>query len=478
MSRFEALLDAARKRARPFAMTSIGMPSTDRSGARAHATPGKIQAMPIKPSQPPLSAKPRSAKPRRLVPWAAMLAATVLLAACSQEQSKAPAGMGGVGKPEVGVVTLHPQSVAITAELSGRTAASLIAEVRPQVNGIIQQRLFKEGSEVAAGQPLYLIDPASYKADYDSAVAARQKAEAALPSAQAKFDRYAGLLKQNVVSKQDYDDAAATLAQAQADVASARASVETARISLDRTSITAPIAGRIDKSSLTPGALVTANQDTVLTTIRALDPINIDVTQSSTNLLNLRQAISEGRLKISGPNVSVKLKLENGTIYAQTGKMEFTGANVDQTTGTFALRAEFPNPDRLLLPGMYVRALVEEGVAQNSFLVPQRAVSRNTKGEATAMVIDAAGKVEARVLTVRNSVGNNWLVDAGVGDGDRVIVEGMQLVRAGGDATGVEVTIDEATGEVKDRGQTSAVPAPAKMASSGQQPAPGASTGN
>ncbi|RUX24917.1 efflux RND transporter periplasmic adaptor subunit [Mesorhizobium sp. M7A.F.Ca.US.011.01.1.1] len=420
-----------------------------------------------KSSQPRFSA-------RRLAPWVAMFAATLLLASCSQEGS-APAGMGAPGKPEVGVVTLHPQSVAITAELSGRTAASLVAEVRPQVNGIIQQRLFKEGSEVAAGQPLYLIDPASYKASYDSAVAAQQKAQAAMPTAQAKFDRYAGLLKQNVVSKQDYDDAAATLAQAQADVASAKASAETARISLDRTSITAPIAGRIDKSTLTPGALVTANQDTVLTTIRALDPINVDVTQSSTNLLNLRQAISEGRLKFSGPNVSVKLKLENGTIYTQTGKLEFAGANVDQTTGTFALRAEFPNPDRLLLPGMYVRALVEEGVAQNSFLVPQRAVSRNTKGEATAMVINAQGKVETRVLAVRNSVGNNWLVDSGVGDGDRVIVEGMQLVRPGGDATGVEVTIDETTGEVKDRGQgTSAAPA----ASNAAKPAPAAATGN
>ena len=335
--------------------------------------------------------------------------------------------LGAAGKPEVGVVTVHPQSVAITAELPGRTTASLTADVRPQVNGIIQARLFKEGSEVVVGQPLYLIDPASYQAAYDSAKAAQQKAEAAVPTAQAKFDRYAGLLKQNVVSKQDYDDAAATLAQANADVASAKASVETARINLDYTKITAPIAGRIDKSSLTPGALVTANQDTLLTTIRALDPINVDVTQSSTNLLNLRQAINEGRLKFSGPNVSVKLKLENGTIYSQTGKLEFSGANVDQTTGTFALRAEFPNPDRLLLPGMYVRALVEEGVAQNSFLVPQRAVSRNTKGEATAMVINAAGKVETRVLAVRNSVGNNWLVDSGVGDGDRVIVEGMQL---------------------------------------------------
>lgn len=474
MSRFEALLDAALAWARPIFTISIAVERISSilpglaSGARPPQLQGKIQAMPFTPSQ---SVVP--AHPRRLAPWAAVLAATVLLAACSQEGSKAPAGMAGASKPEVGVVTLHPQSVAITAELPGRTSASLTADVRPQVNGIIQARLFKEGSEVVVGQPLYLIDPASYQAAYDSAQAAQQKAEAAVPTAQAKFDRYAGLLKQNVVSKQDYDDAAATLAQANADVASAKASVETARINLDYTKITAPIAGRIDKSSLTPGALVTANQETLLTTIRSLDPINVDVTQSSTNLLNLRQAINEGRLKFSGPNVSVKLKLENGTIYNQTGKLEFAGANVDQTTGTFALRAEFPNPDRLLLPGMYVRALVEEGVAQNSFLVPQRGVTRNTKGEATAMVINAQGKVETRVLAVRNSVGNNWLVDSGVGDGDRVIVEGLQLVRPGGDATGVEVTIDETTGEVKDRAQTSSAASPtSKMADSSQ------STGN
>nr|WP_244494077.1 MULTISPECIES: efflux RND transporter periplasmic adaptor subunit [Mesorhizobium] len=474
MSRFEALLDAALAWARPVFTISIAVERISSilpglaSGARPPQLQGKIQAMPFTPSQSVVSVHPR-----RLAPWAAALAATVLLAACSQEQSKTPAGMAGASKPEVGVVTLHPQSVAITAELPGRTSASLTADVRPQVNGIIQARLFKEGSEVVVGQPLYLIDPASYQAAYDSAQAAQQKAEAAVPTAQAKFDRYAGLLKQNVVSKQDYDDAAATLAQANADVASAKASVETARINLDYTKITAPIAGRIDKSSLTPGALVTANQDTLLTTIRSLDPINVDVTQSSTNLLNLRQAINEGRLKFSGPNVSVKLKLENGTIYNQTGKLEFAGANVDQTTGTFALRAEFPNPDRLLLPGMYVRALVEEGVAQNSFLVPQRGVTRNTKGEATAMVINAQGKVETRVLAVRNSVGNNWLVDSGVGDGDRVIVEGLQLVRPGGDATGVEVTIDEMTGEVKDRAQTSsAASSTSKMADSSQ------STGN
>lgn len=372
---------------------------------------------------------------------------------------------------------MHPQSVAITAELPGRTVASLIAEVRPQVDGIIQSRLFKEGSEVAKGDPLYQIDPASYQAAYDSAVASQQKAEASVPSAQAKFERYAGLIKQNAISKQDYDDAVASLAQAKADVASARASVESARINLDYTRITAPIGGRIDKSSLTPGALVTANQDTVLTTIRTLDPINVDVTESSTNLLNLRQAIAEGRLKFNGSGISVKLKLDNGTVYSQTGKMEFAEANVSETTGTFSLRAEFPNPDRLLLPGMYVRAVVEAAVAPNSYLVPQRAVTRNAKGEATAMVVNAEGKVEERILAVRNSVGNNWLVESGVSDGDRVIVEGTQLVRAGALASPVEATIDETTGEVTER-QSSAAPDSMQAADSSQKPAHDASTAN
>ncbi|TNE64382.1 MAG: efflux RND transporter periplasmic adaptor subunit [Alphaproteobacteria bacterium] len=377
------------------------------------------------------------------------VAASLLLAACDgQEQA---AGRGMPGKQEVSVVTLHPQSVAITAELPGRTAASLTAEVRPQVGGIIQSRLYKEGGEVEAGQALYQIDKAPYQAAYDSAAAALQKAEATVPSARAKAERYRELIKQSAVSKQELDDAEASLMQAIAEVASAKSGLATAKINLDYTTIRAQISGRIDKSSLTPGALVTAGQETALTTIRALDPIYVDVTQSSTNLLNLRQAIANGRIKFSGDNVSVKVVLDNGETYPYAGKMEFFEANIDQTTGTFVLRAEFPNPDRLLLPGMFVRAKVEEGVAENSFLVPQRAVSRNTKGEATAMVVAADGKVQQRVLTVRNSVGNNWLVDAGVGDGDKVIVEGTQLVRVGQDVSTVEVTIDETTGEVKSR---------------------------
>lgn len=395
----------------------------------------------------------------------------LLLAGCGEEEQagKTPPV---VARPEVGVVTLHPQSVAVTAELPGRTSASLVAEVRPQVAGIIKERLFQEGTEIKAGDALYQIDPASYQATLDGALANQQKAESALPAAQAKVDRLQTLFKQRVVSQQDLDDALATLAQVKADIAAAVAAVEAARINLDFTKITAPISGRVGKSSLTQGALVTTNQDTALTTIRTLDPINVDVTESSTKLLDIRQAVAEGRVKFTGPNISVKLKLDNGTTYGATGKMEFYDANVDQATGTFGLRAQFPNPDRLLLPGMYVRAVVEAGVRENSYLVPQRGVSHNTKGEATALVVAPEGKIEERVLSVRGSVGNSWVVDGGLKDGDRVIVEGSQLVRVGQEASAVEVVIDEATGEIKER-QQGALPTQSQFAGNDKTPASG-----
>ncbi len=386
----------------------------------------------------------------------------VLICACSQEQSQ-NAGADALPKTQVGVVTLQPQSVSITAELPGRLTASLVAEVRPQIGGIIEKRLFTEGGEVRQGDVLYQINPASYQAAYESAAADLQKAEAAVPSAQAKVTRYQGLIRQNAVAKQDFDEAVASLAQAKAEVAAAKAALDTAKINLDYTSIKAPISGRIDKSSLTPGALVTASQDTLLTTIRTLDPVYVDVTQSSTNLLNLRQAIRDGRIKISGKNVNVRLRLENGEIYPLAGTLEFAESAVSETTGTFTVRARFPNPDRLLLPGMYVRALVEEGIAPNSFLVPQRAVSRNTKGEPTGLFVNAENKVEERVLQVGQSVGNNWLVSAGVSAGDRVIVEGSQLVKAGQDVEAADVIIDDTTGEVRERKPSQATQNPASQ---------------
>ncbi len=391
----------------------------------------------------------------------------VLLAGLAGCKDQAATGLPpGAAKPQVGVVVLHPQSVAITAELPGRTNASFVAEVRPQVGGIIQDRLFKEGGEVAAGDPLYLIDPATYRAALDSATATRSKAEAAVPSAEAKVERYQSLAKQNAVAKQDLDDAIATLAQAKAAVAVAAADEATARINLEHTRITAPIAGRIDKSTLTPGALVTASQTTVLTTIRTLEPIYVDITQSSRRLLDLRQAIDAGRVKISGANVKVRLRLENGSLYPLAGRLAFSEANVSETTGTYTLRAEFPNPDRILLPGMYVRATVEEGVAENSWLVPQRAVTRNTKGEPTALFVSADGKVEERVLELGTGIGNNWLVSKGIADGDRVVVEGIQNARPGASVQAVEVTVDENSGEVRERRQ-SALPTATTVADRG-----------
>lgn len=375
------------------------------------------------------------------------LVAAVMLAGCNQQntaQNNAPAV-----KTEVSAMALHPQSVAITAELPGRTSAYLVAEVRPQVGGIIRSRNFKEGSEVKEGDVLYEIDPASYQASYDSAVAALQKAEGALPSAQSKVDRYKSLTAQDAVSKQNLDDAVSTLAQANADIASAKAALETARINLNYTKMRAPIAGRVDASAVTVGALVTADQTTALTTIRQLDPINVDVTQSSTNLLEFRRAITEGRLKTSGDNVSVHLTLEDNSQYKETGKLEFAEAAVAETVGTITVRAVFPNPDRVLLPGMYVRATLQEGIAENSFLVPQRAVTRNTKGEPIAMFVTADNKVQQRVLKVQRSIGNSWLVSEDIKDGERVIVEGSQRVRDGQEVSVSPVTIDDATGEVK-----------------------------
>lgn len=391
---------------------------------------------------------------RHALPSALLLAAA--LAACNSEKAAAPPPQPQL---QVSVVTLHPQPVAITAELPGRVSASLIAEIRPQVNGIIKSRLFREGSEVKAGDVLYEIDPSPYQAALDSAVAAQHKAEAAVANAQVRADRYRELLQRNAGSKQDADDAAATLGQAQADVAAAKANVEAARINLAYTKVTAPIDGRIDKSALTQGALVTANQAAILTTIRKLDPINVDVTQSSTNLLKFRNDIASGRLKFTGPNVAVKLKLDTGDAYAQSGKLEFAEANINETTGTFSVRAEFPNPERLLLPGMFVRAEIQEGIAENNFLLPQRAVGRNTKGEATAKFVTAEGKVEERVLVTRRNIGNNWLVDSGVKDGERIIVEGGQLVRPGQTVTMNEVSVDEATGELKSANRRAELPA-------------------
>lgn len=386
------------------------------------------------------------------------IASALLLAGCDDKSAKQQQQQMPPAK--VGVVTVHAKPVTLTAELPGRTVAAMTAEVRPQVDGIIVERLFREGSEVKAGQVLYRIDSARYQAAYDAAVAALKQAEALVPSAASKVERYTKLAAQNAVSHQDLEDAKATLAQNRAAVAAAKAEVQSALINLDYTDITAPIGGRIERSTLTPGALVTASQTTALTTIRTLDPINVDVTRSSIELLRLRQAVAEGRIKRVGETIPVRLRLENGAVYPQEGTLSFAEANVSETTGTYTLRATFPNPDRLLLPGMYVHALLAEGVAENGILVPQRGVSRNTKGDPIAQVVGADGKVATRILDIRQSVGNSWLVEKGLADGDRVVVEGSQKARDGATVAAEEVKVDDATGELtRSGGQPAATPA-------------------
>jgi membrane fusion protein (multidrug efflux system) len=334
--------------------------------------------------------------------------------------------------PEVGVIVVQPQRVALTTELPGRTSPYLIAEVRPQVGGIIKKRLFTEGSDVKAGQVLYQIDPATYQAAFASARAALARAEATLNTVRLKAGRYRDLVGINAVSQQDNDDAQASLKQAEADVATAKAAVETARINLAYTRVTAPISGRIGRSTVTDGALVTGSQPTALATIQQLSPIYVDVTQSSAELLRLKQNLANGVLKKgSSAQAPVKLLLEDGSSYPLTGTLKFSEVTVDQSTGSVTLRALFPNPKQSLLPGMFVRAILEEGVDENAILIPQRGVTRNPKGDAMVMVVGAGDKVEPRTIKVVRTVGDNWLVSEGVKAGDRVILEGIQKARPG-----------------------------------------------
>ncbi len=349
--------------------------------------------------------------------------------------------MGGCGSqqaaprpdpPEVAVVTIHPERVVLTTELPGRVSAYFVAEIRPQVNGIIQALLFNEGSDVKAGSVLYRIDPSPYQAAYDNAVAALAKSEANLPPVRLKAERYKELIALKAISQQDYDNAAAALKQAEADIEYSKAAVESARINLAYTRITAPISGRIGKSNVTVGALATAYQGSPLATIQQLDPIYVDATQSSVNLLQLKRNIAAGRIKGAGPDQArVKLVLEDGTPYPQEGTLKFSEVTVDPSTGSFILRMVFPNPKHILLPGMYARAIVQEGVADHAILVPQQGVSRDPKGNPVALVVDGSGKVEQRMITVARATGDRWLVSAGLNPGDRLIVEGSQRVRPG-----------------------------------------------
>ncbi|MFZ5465638.1 MAG: efflux RND transporter periplasmic adaptor subunit [Pseudomonadota bacterium] len=364
-------------------------------------------------------------------PVLAVLISVLALTACDGgKEGSAPAGAAAL--PVVTVMTVRPGPVTRTTELPGRTVPYLIAEIRPQVTGIIKSRKFIEGSEVEAGQLLYQIDPSGYQAAYDGARASLSRAEAQLQSARLKAERQAELVKINAVSKEAHDDAQAALKQARADVASARAVLDKARIDLDYTRLTAPIGGRIGRSMVTPGALVTANQAEALATVQQLDPIHVDLTQSSADLLRLKREFEAGRLQRGSEGVvPVRLVLEDGSEYGPEGRLAFSEVTVDQGTGSVTLRAVFPNPEGDLLPGMYVRARLVQGVDEQAILVPHAAVMRDPKGNAQVLLVNAEGKVEPRVIRTAESMGNRWRVTDGLAAGERVIVEGLQKARPG-----------------------------------------------
>lgn len=367
-----------------------------------------------------------------------VIAGLVMLAAsCDQKSHQAIANM----TTEVGVKTLQSQSVTLDSELAGRVTGSMTSDVRPQVDGIILKRLFNEGDEVKAGEVLYQIDPASYQASYDQAAAQLKNAQALVKSSKLKAERYAALVKENGVSRQDADDALATYQQNAASVDQYRAAVESARINLNYTQIKAPISGRIGISSVTPGALVTASQTTALATIRALDPIYVDLTQSSVQLLKLKR--QQATLQQSTDAVPVTVKLEDGSTYDHPGKLELTEVSVDEATGTVTLRAIFPNPQHELLPGMYVRASVSNGVKNDAILAPQQGITRDAKGGATALVVDKQNRVESRDVVADRVIGNKWLITSGLNSGDKLIVEGTGKVQPGMSVKAVEVTSDD-----------------------------------
>ncbi|RMQ49745.1 RND family efflux transporter MFP subunit [Pseudomonas cichorii] len=351
------------------------------------------------------------------------IALATLLSGCSKKEEAAPPAQ----IPQVGVVTLKAQPYALTTELPGRTTAFRVAEVRPQVNGIILKRLFTEGGDVKAGQQLYQIDPALYEATANSA-------QATLQSAKSLADRYKQLVNEQAVSRQEYDTAVASSQEA-------LATLQTAQINLRYTKVLAPISGRIGRSVVTEGALVSSSQTEAMATIQQLDPIYVDVVQSSANMLKLRADLDSGKLQKAGDNAAkVKLTLEDSSAYPLEGKLEFSEVSVDQGTGSVTLRAVFPNPEHRLLPGMFVHAQLQAGVSAQAILAPQQGITRDQKGTPTALIVNKDNKVELRTLVANRTVGNEWLIEEGLNAGDRVITEGLQYVKPG-----AEVKVAEAT---------------------------------
>ncbi|MDF1632822.1 efflux RND transporter periplasmic adaptor subunit [Mycoplana sp. MJR14] len=369
------------------------------------------------------------------------LAALLLLVACSPQEGQTPPAPP---KIEVGYVTLKPQSVPRTIDLRGRVVAFATAEVRPQVNGIVRKIAFAEGREVKAGDVLYEIDDAKFKAAFEAAEAALKKAEAVTTGAQTTYDRNRTLLETRAVSTQTLDDSQTALLQAQADQEAAKADLETARINLDYATIRAPIGGVIGVSNVSVGALVTENQTDALATIRQVDPIHVDLVDSSANFLRIREEVRSGRLsRKPGTPMPVTLTLENGTRYDTQGQISLIDMVVGQSTGTFTVRATFPNKGRMLIPGMFVSATVDLGTMAGAFLVPQRAVTRGDDGKATVYLVTAEGKAQQQQVTTSGTAGNDWIVTDGVKDGDRLIVDGFQKISDGSAVTPVEAAIDD-----------------------------------
>jgi len=376
-----------------------------------------------------------------------LLALAVLPMGCDKISFKTSGG--GTPPPaapppqEVGVITLTAQNALLTTSLPGRVTPFRIAEVRPQANGIILKRMFEEGAEVKEGQQLYQIDPARYQVASDSTQATLAHAVAAEKSSRLLAERYKTLVKSRAVSQQEYDDAEAAHLKDEADVASAVAAVENSRINLVYTKVLSPISGRTGKSSVTEGALVTANQSEALVTVQQLDPIYVDITQPSVLLLKLQRQLAAGNLKSTGPGLApVKLVLEDGTEYPHPGQLQFSEVTVDKGTGSVSMRAVFPNPEGMLLPGMFIHARLEEGIKEKAILVPQRAVTRNNRGQPTSLVVGPDGKVDLRILQTERAVGDKWLVTSGLGEGDKVIVEGLQKTGPGATVHTVEVQLD------------------------------------
>jgi membrane fusion protein (multidrug efflux system) len=374
--------------------------------------------------------------------WIAVVAFSIALLGCSG--AKAPPGPQG--PPEVGVITLVTRSVGIVDELPGRTVAYRVAEVRPQVSGIVQKRLFAEGSDVRVGDQLYQIDPSSYSAALRSAEAALQRAQANREKAKLLQDRYGPLRANNLVSQQAYDDAVTGFSTAEADVAAAKAQVESARINVVYCQVLSPIAGRIGRTLVTEGALVTSQQSTPLALVQQLDPIYVDITQSSVEMLKLQRALASGDLQRDEKNeAEVSLTLEDGSEYSERGKLQFAEVSVDPSTGAVVLRALFPNPQRELLPGMFVRAQLTKAMKSEALLVPQRGVTRNQRGDAVVLVVGDGNRVAERMVTTARVIGNDWLIDTGLRAGERVILDGLQKVRPGTEVKPVELTVEQSS---------------------------------